>query len=96
MTTLKVDITELNALLSLVKEVHLVLDSQSDIIQSLSAQLDAAITGTLPSIASFEAKFSGWTSSLNTLTTDMDQAYNLLTQISGDAQNVDAILKTSI
>lgn len=85
--TIRVDIDALTALVQYLSFLKSTLDYEKNLIPSLTAQLDAAITGTAPAIASYDSKFSGWSTLLNTLTTDIDSAYATLSAILADALN---------
>ena len=83
-----VDITELNLLLLYMKQIRDALDNQKSAVPTLSDQLDAAVTGTIPTIKSFEDKFAGWSIQLNQVTDEIDQAYTALQKVLFDAKKV--------
>jgi len=85
--TIKVDIDALTTLLQYMLTLKEALDNGKSLVPSLTTQLDAAITGTASSIASFDNTFNGWITLLNTVTTDIDSAYNALNTVLTDAQN---------
>ena len=85
--TIRVDIDALTTLLQYLQFLKQVLDNEKNLIPSLTTQLDAAITGTAPAIANYDATFSGWVTLLNTVTTDIDSAYTTLNAVLTDAQN---------
>jgi len=85
--TIKVDIDALTTLLQYMLNIKEALDNGTSLIPSLTSQLDAAITGTAPSIASFDSTFSGWITQLNAVTTDIDNAYSTLSAVLNDARN---------
>lgn len=85
--TIKVDIDALTALVQYLSFLKSTLDYEKNLIPSLTTQLDAAITGTAPAIANFDSTFSGWATTLNTLTTDIDSAYSILNTVLTDALN---------
>ena len=85
--TISIDIDGLNTLVAFLKQIRDTLDNQQSLMPSLSDQLDAVLTGTASNIATFEAQFKTWTQLLNTVTTDMDQAYTALSLVLADARN---------
>jgi hypothetical protein len=85
--TIRVDTDALTTLLQYLQFLKQVLDNEKSLIPSLTTQLDAAITGTAPTIAHFDSTFSGWVSMLNTVTTDIDSAYSTLSAVLTDAEN---------
>lgn len=84
--TIRVDTDALNTLLQYLAFIKLALDNGKNLMPSLNTQLDAAITGTASSIASFDTTFSGWATQLNALTTDIDSAYSTLSAVLADAE----------
>lgn len=85
--TIKVDIDALEALLDNLKPLRDALDNQQHLAHSLNNQLHTAITGTAHNISTFENTFSNWAAQLNTLTTEIDGAYQALHTVLVDAKD---------
>jgi hypothetical protein len=85
--TISINIDELQSLVSYLKQIKDTLDGQKDLVPSLKNQLDDAITGTVPGIATFEQQCAYWFNVLNSITTDMDKAYLALSTVLIDTQD---------
>ncbi|MHB8599256.1 MAG: hypothetical protein ACYDER_20895 [Ktedonobacteraceae bacterium] len=85
--TININVDELITLLQYLLTLKQTLDNEQALIPSLTAQLDAAITGTAPSIAAFDSQFANWAQLLSNVTADMDQAYSALNTVLLEAEN---------
>lgn len=76
-----IDINALNNLVNYLLTAKTALHNQKQIMSSLNTQLDMALTGNAPSVVAFDTQFSSWTTQLDTVTDEMDQAYTVLHKV---------------
>lgn len=87
--TIHVNIHELEILLKHLKKLRDILDDQRCHIRTLQKQVHSAITGTAPHISKFDQRFDHWMKLLDTVTRDIDIAYQILSIVLEEAHEGD-------